>query len=209
MSGFRRAAGRRRRDSDDVVVGTFAPFEIRLLRQFVHELVLLLQAEAGAGLEPERADDDLDDEFAAITARSGIGTADAEVSLPPPDDPVIARLFPDAYEDDESAADFRRFTQTRLVEGKHASAQAVLAMLPDDVDEDDVELVLDRSAALQWLGTLNDVRLALGVRLGVEQDDDAYWDALPDDDPRGTVHEIYQWLGWVQETLVTSLPRPR
>jgi len=208
MSGFRRPPARRRRAGDDAVLATFAPFEIRLLRQFVHELVLLLQAEAGAGLAAER--DEEDDEFAAITARSGLGGPAAGAPVAVPEDPVIARLFPDAYaDDDESAADFRRFTQDRLVESKHESAQSVLAMLPDEVEDDDVEIALDRAAAFQWLGTLNDIRLALGIRLGVAQDDDAFWDALPEDDPRGTVHQIYQWLGWMQETLVSALPRPR
>ena len=191
------------------MLATFAPFEVRLLRQFVNELVLLLQAEAGAGLAAE-PDEDLDDEFAAITARSGLGTAAESAAAIAPEDPVIARLFPDAYADDgESAADFRRFTQDRLVDGKHTSAQAVLGMLPAELGDDDVELALSRDDALQWLGTLNDVRLALGVRLGVEQDDDEIWDALPEDDPRGTVHQLYQWLGWMQETLVAALPRPR
>jgi hypothetical protein len=210
MSGFRRAAARRRRASDDAVVATFAPFEVSLLRQFARELILLLQAEAGAGQTQER-DDDAIDEFAAITAMSGLGDTASSGPVARPEDPVIARLFPDAYgDDDESAADFRRFTQDRLVEGKYGSAQAMLAMLPDEVDEDDVvEIALDQSSALQWLGTLNDIRLALGVRLGVKQDDDQVWAALPDDDPRGTVHEIYDWLGWVQDTLVSSLPRPR
>jgi hypothetical protein len=210
VSGFQRASMRRRRASDDAVIATFAPFELTLLRQFVRELVLLLQAEAGAGQWQDR-DDDPVDEFAAITARTGLDGVGSVAPPAPPDDPVIARLFPDAYGDDESAADFRRFTQDRLVEGKYASAQAVLATLPDDLeDEDDVvEFALDRATALQWLGTLNDIRLALGTRLGVEQDDDEVWDALPDDDPRGTVHEIYQWLGWVQESLVSALPRPR
>jgi hypothetical protein len=196
------------------VVGTFAPFEVRLLRQFAHELVLLLQAEAGAGLAPALDEHarNADDEFAAITARAGLDEGSTGAPVAPSEDPVIARLFPDAYtDDDESAADFRRFTQSRLVEGKYASAQAVLDTLPGDIVDDsaDVELTLDLVGALQWLGTLNDIRLALGSRLGVEQDDDAFWEALPADDPRGTVHQIYQWLGWVQESLVSALPRPR
>lgn len=190
------------------MLASFAPLEVKLLRQFVQELILLLQAEAGAGLEPDHEDDI--DEFAAITSRSGLGALGADAPFEPPEDPVIARLFPDAYADDhESAADFRRFTQNRLVEGKYASAQAVLEVLPDDVDEADVEVALDHTSALHWLGTLNDVRLALGIRLGVEQDDDEFWDTLPEADPRGAVHEIYQWLGWMQETLVAALPRPR
>jgi hypothetical protein len=210
VSGFRRHKG--------LVVATFAPFEVRLLRQFIYELVLLLQAEAGAGPSPaaadEREDDPEDepDEFEAITALAGLDATAHQTSAAPPDDPVIARLFPDAYvEDDESAAEFRRFTQDRLVERKHTSAHAVLATLPEevDLDDDDVEIELDLAAATQWLGTINDVRLALGIRLGVEQDDDDVWDALPDDDPRGTVHEIYQWLAWVQDSLLASLPRPK
>ena len=206
-SGFRRVTSRRQRAGGDVLVAAFAPFEVRLLRQFVHELILLLQAEAGAGQEPDH--DDVD-EFAAITARSGLGDPGDSDPVAPPEDPVIARLFPDAYPDDaESAADFRRFTQERLVDGKHASAQAVLATLPDDLGDDDVEITFDRPTALQWLGTLNDIRLALGTRLGVVQDDETVWDALPADDPRGTVHQIYQWLGWMQETLVAALPRQR
>lgn len=208
MSGFRRTSNRRRRATDDVVVATFAPFEVRLLQQFAHELALLLQAEAGAGQEPDSVDDEPEDTFAAITARSGLGDVEPG-PMSTPEDPVVARLFPAAYaDDDESAADFRRFTQDRLVDSKHTSAQAVLAMLPDDLADDDVEIALDRAAALQWLGTLNDIRLALGTRLGVEQDDDEVWAALPDDDPRGTVHQIYQWLGWIQETLVSAMPRP-
>jgi hypothetical protein len=212
VSGFKRAPARRRRATDDLVLATFAPFEVKLLRQFAHEIVLLLQAEAGAGLDSARddADDHADDEFTAITARSGLDAGSTGSPVVPSEDPVIARLFPDAYlDDDESAADFRRFTQSRLVEAKHASAQAVLDMLPDKVDEDDFTIALDRTAALQWLGTLNDIRLALGTRLGVEQDDDAFWEMLPDEDPRGTVHQIYQWLGWVEESLVSALPRPR
>ena len=210
VSGFRRKKG--------LVVATFAPFEVRLLRQFVYELVLLLQAEAGAGASPAVVDESPDDpedeqdEFEAITALSGLDPTAHQLPSEPPEDPVIARLFPAAYlEDDESAAEFRRFTQDRLVERKHESSHAVLATLPEevDLDDDDVKIELDLAAATHWLGTLNDVRLALGVRLGVEQDDDDVWDALPDDDPRGTVHEIYQWLAWVQDTLLSSLPRPK
>jgi hypothetical protein len=79
--------------------------------------------------------------------------------------------------------------------------------LPDVVVTDDgttveVELVAEQLQA--WLRSLTDVRLALATRLGVEQDDDDYWDALPEDDPRAYLHDIYEWLGFVQETLVVA-----
>ena len=39
-----------------------------------------------------------------------------------PEDPVLARLFPTAYpEDEEAAAEFRRFTEGALRDGKAAA----------------------------------------------------------------------------------------
>lgn len=185
------------------VVATLTPLEAALLRQFVSELRMLLEAEVGAGDdgptetgEGRGAEADL---FASISEID----QDGPVILP--DDPVLARLLPDAYPDDpESAGDFRRFTQDRLVARKYAACAAVLAVLPA-AEDGPVRVVLDEDGVRDWLGALNDVRLALATRLGVEQDDEDYWEGLPADDPRGTVHEIYQWLGWVQETLVRAV----
>ncbi len=53
--------------------------------------------------------------------------------------------------------------------------------------------------------SFTDLRLALATRLGVEEDDEEYWLALPDDDPRAQAHDIYDWVGYLQETLVQSL----
>ena len=50
-----------------------------------------------------------------------------------------------------------------------------------------------------------DIRLALATRLGVEDGDEAMWHALPDDDPRAQAHDIYEWIGWLQETIVEAL----
>ena len=51
------------------------------------------------------------------------------------------------------------------------------------------------------------MRLALAVRLGVEEDDEDDWASLPDDDPRVVAHDIYEWVGYLQETLVDALSR--
>ena len=56
-----------------------------------------------------------------------------------------------------------------------------------------------------WLRCLTDIRLAIGTRLEVAEGDDDRWDALPDDDPGKAMHDVYEWLGYVQETLVRSL----
>ena len=50
-----------------------------------------------------------------------------------PDDPVLARLLPDAYPDDAAAAgEFRRYTESGLRSGKVAAARTVLDTLPED-----------------------------------------------------------------------------
>ena len=41
--------------------------------------------------------------------------------------------------------------------------------------------------------------------LGVEEGDEDYWLSLPDDEPRANVYDIYQWVGYLQETLVDGL----
>ena len=53
--------------------------------------------------------------------------------------------------------------------------------------------------------SLTDIRLALATRLGVEEGDEEFWDSLPDDDPRTAVHDIYDWVGYLQETLVRAV----
>ena len=179
-------------------VATFTGFEADLLRSLASQIVELLHNEAAVpstGLDP----------FESLLDFSGPVTA--------PDDPVLARLFPPAYRDDEEAAgEFRRFTETELRTGKAASAAAVIdaleeAGLPGEVDESglmiDVELTVDE--AVTWMKAVTDMRLALATRLGVEDDDEELWEALPDDDPRVHVHDIYDWLAFLQETLVHAV----
>ena len=125
---------------------------------------------------------------------------------------MLARLFPTAYPDDEEAAgDFRRFTESTLRDGKAAAAAEIIDTLeeaglttePEDGTFIDVEL--DADAALTWMRSFTDMRLAIAIRLGVEEGDEDYWYSLPDDDPRAQVHDIYNWLGYLQETLVESV----
>ena len=58
---------------------------------------------------------------------------------------------------------------------------------------------------MSWLRSFTDMRLAIGTRLDVEEGDEDYWESLPDEDPRTQVHDIYQWLGYLQETLIAAL----
>ncbi len=137
---------------------------------------------------------------------------DLSDSTEEPEDPVLARLLPTAYPDDEeAAADFRRFTEGALRNGKVADASLVIRTLEEAGLSDGpeagvpVEVELDREAGMGWMRALTDIRLALATRLGVEDDDEDSWRDLAEQDPRGQVHDIYQWVGFLQETLVEAL----
>ncbi|MDP9393906.1 MAG: DUF2017 domain-containing protein [Actinomycetota bacterium] len=118
-----------------------------------------------------------------------------------PDDPALARLFPDAYLDDsDAAAEFRRYTERSLRRTKRANATTALATL-----DGTRERTLTDEEARAWLGALNDMRLAIGSRLGLSDDDDEDLDELADDDPRTYAYAVYDHLTWLQETLVHAL----
>jgi hypothetical protein len=130
-----------------------------------------------------------------------------------PEDPVLARLFPSAYaEDDEAASEFRRFTEGALRDGKAEGAAFIIdsleeAGLPPELGEERlvIDVELDEPGALTWLKSFTDLRLALATRLEVVEGDEDYWAALPDDDPRAQAHDIYEWIGALQETMVNAL----
>ncbi|HET9499222.1 MAG TPA: DUF2017 domain-containing protein [Marmoricola sp.] len=178
-------------------VATFSAFEADLLRSLAAQLIELLRSEVAV---PDESEDPLESllDFSGPTDE--------------PDDPVLARLFPTAYrEDEEAAADFRRFTEGTLRDGKAASAAAVIDTLEESglasepTDGTWIDVELDQRGALDWLKAFTDMRLAIATRLDVEEGDEDYWYSLPDEDPRSQVHDIYDWVGYLQETLVQSL----
>jgi hypothetical protein len=117
-----------------------------------------------------------------------------------PDDPALARLFPDAFRDDpEAAADFRRFTERGLRETKVLHSETVLA----DLESGSQTLPADHVDA--WLGFLNDTRLALGSRLEISEENHEELVALPDEDPRSGLFQVYDWLTYLQDSLVLLL----
>jgi hypothetical protein len=167
------------------VKAVLAAAEASLLRSLVSQIMDLI--------EPEVAKlDDLDEIEALLQASAAVT----------PQDPVLARLLPDGYRDDPDAAgEFRRYTELSLRTAKHEAAKAMLDSLP----EAGGKLQLTPEQAQAWLKSLNDVRLALGVKLGVTENFEEQWDGLAEKDPRRTAFEVYAWLGAVQESLVQAL----
>lgn len=176
------------------IVATFAGFEGDLMRTLARQVVTLLGEDT-----PSSVGDPLEQ------------LMDIGESVSRPDDPVLQRLLPDAYEDDESAADFRRFTEPELRASKAESASVIAedldaAGLPDPLADSDltIDVELDAGRAMLWMRGLNDLRLALSVRLGIETsaDDDEYADSGMGEQP---MYDVYRWLGMLQETLIEGL----
>lgn len=174
--------------------------EVSILRSLAVQLLELI----GPGDEPAADADPL----AALFA---------EGPSEPPSDPALARLFPDAYGgpgvkgDDvelrDASAEFRRFTENDLRDRKRADALAVVRTLDSltTAGEGGAVLKLGPDESRSWLGALNDLRLTIGTRLEVSDDDGEELYHLPDEDPRKPMVMAYLWLGGLQETLVETL----
>ena len=125
-----------------------------------------------------------------------------------PRDPSLERLLPSAHREDPGlAAEFRRLTEYGLRERKAANLATAIAALQDS-DGDKVRL--DQEQAQAMVVALTDVRLLLGERLRLRTDEDA--DALHDrlesaseDDPQLYLAAYYDFLTWLQETLIQAL----
>jgi len=189
-------SGFRRHRKSGRSIATFSAFEADLLRSLAAQLIELLRN--------EMAVNDHGDPLEAMLDFAGPTT--------PPDDPVLARLFPSAYaDDDEAAGEFRRYTEISLRDSKAGAAATVVdtleeAGLPDvPVDGQVIDVELDEATAWVWLRAFTDMRLAIASRLGIDSDPDAdELTFLDEDDPRAQVFEIYQWVGFLQETLVEA-----
>jgi hypothetical protein len=193
-----------RRTRDGGVSVWLPPGEATLLRTLVIPVLDLLgetggPGEAGRPEAPGGTADDLDRLLA-----EAVEAVEAAEAPSIPDDPVLARLLPDAYQEDpEAAGEFRKYTESSLREAKKYFAQTLLDTLPPSGGR--VRLTGDQ--ARDWMRALNDVRLMFGVRLEVTEDFEEQLAALAPDDPKVAAFEVYGWLGAVQESLVRALDR--
>lgn len=121
---------------------------------------------------------------------------------PQRDDPVRARLFPSASMDDPTVDhDFRELAGSDLDAHKRATAKTVLASLDTLSTEQRGELTDEDQQA--WLVLLTDLRLAIGVRLGVTEE--TYESAFDPNDPSQWPLAVMHYLGSLQESLVSAL----
>ncbi|MFN2608144.1 MAG: DUF2017 family protein [Acidimicrobiales bacterium] len=111
-------------------------------------------------------------------------------------DPALERLFPVAYPtDDDRQTEFRLLASGEL----HDSHVAALTTLEETVDADR----LDAGALDAWMRAINEVRLVLGVRLGVTEE--GHERPRGRSDPQAAGFAVYDYLTWLQGEIIEAL----
>jgi hypothetical protein len=165
-----------------------------LLRQFIE-----LMSRESLGCVPW-LNDESSDPLSRLERQLGESAAKAA----PLGDPALRRLFPDAYSDDEAAsAEYARLTRVDL---RDAKVSAALKMGEDLVSVDKRgRLHITYENTLNWMTTLTNLRLVMAERAHIAELGDEFAQEIDEGDPNYAVWSLYNWLGWVQETLVTCM----
>ena len=123
-----------------------------------------------------------------------------------PADPAVARLLPEAMPQADAAerGAHRALTEDALSEGKLADARLALELLRS------TRVEVPHHQAPGFGRALNDVRLVLAARLGVETAEDAARVHAVDDwrsaeDVESTMALLYNFTTWLLETLMTEM----
>jgi hypothetical protein len=124
-----------------------------------------------------------------------------EVLLSSTDGPNVRRLFPTAYHDDpDRDREYQQLVRDELLERRLASLAVV--------EETAQARELDEAGLTGWLTALNDLRLVLGTRLDVSEDDLE----VDPDDPNAPAQAVYHYLGMLLgeavDALEADLPPP-
>lgn len=128
---------------------------------------------------------------------------------PAPADPALARLLPAGVAGDDEAAEraagqFRALTEDAVRRSKTEDLQRAVAALQSS------PVVLSEPQAVSFGRALNDVRLVLSTRLGIESEEDAERVHAVDDWSAATDVEsymalLYNFTTWLLETLMVAL----
>ncbi|MCQ1952934.1 DUF2017 domain-containing protein [Arthrobacter jinronghuae] len=169
------------------ITANLEPGERDLLRKLFSDVQSLLEPDTAADADP-------------LAAMVGI-----DPSAAVPDDSALLRLLPNGTTgNDDDALEFRRFTERTLRESKQAALRAAALQL------ETAPLRLDTEQAQLFARALNDVRLVLADRLGLENDEDAerlhdITDPSKAEDLDGYLALVYNFVTWLQETLMQAL----
>lgn len=162
--------------------------EAAMLDQLITQLMQLLHSHSSTALDPDPL-------FASLE----IGGSE-EI----PEDPALARLFPNAYEEDAHSSEFRRVTEQGLLNRKLQDATLVSSALGlgGAVPEEDTDFEVDILATTlpAWVRTITALRLAIAARIGLNSAED-HERLLQDEETRGTVL-VFDWLAAILESAL-------
>lgn len=112
-----------------------------------------------------------------------------------PNDDRLRRLFPSAYHDDaEQDAEYKRLMHDELLASRLNSIETSQRLLKSTESMSEGEV-------MQFMQTLNSLRLVLGTMLDVQESDDI----ADDDDPLAPQLQLYAYLGWLLEWVVDTV----
>lgn len=114
-----------------------------------------------------------------------------------PDDDGLRRLSPPAYLDDpDKDAEYQLLAGDELRTSRQAAIAAVRSSLAaDQLGEDEL---------WAWLQSLNALRLVVGTRLGIDDDEAPEPDIGPDH-PAAGLWSIYHFATWLQHEVIRAL----
>lgn len=113
------------------------------------------------------------------------------------DDPRTQRLYPTAYHSDaEKDAEYQEYMRDELQQSRITSIEAAIATLRDDQPLSEAQL-------MGFMTVLNALRLVLGTLLDVGEDADET--DISEDDPTFGQYQLYGYLGWLLEWVVSAL----
>ena len=113
---------------------------------------------------------------------------------------IARRLFPAAYHQDEQhEQEYQRLMRDELLSSRLASLSLTTSLLERETNSDSIVLSADELDAL--MRSINGLRLVLGTLLDVDEDE--FEAHLAEDDPAYGQYQLYSYLGWLLDWIVT------
>lgn len=124
-------------------------------------------------------------------------------------DSVVRRLFPQAYRDDpEAEAEYQRLLRDDHIRQKVAAVEAFERTLASgqeiEIDGNTILAVdLIDEDLTHWLGFLHDMRILIGTRLDITEDN--WHEKFSPDDPNADEWILLEWLSYIEEHIVDAV----
>lgn len=171
---------------------TLEAAERQLMRGLFQDVITLLEPEVVPDEDP-------------LWAMVGLDSNSHREDFGPPTDRATKRLLPDSNPDDADASlEFRRLSERGIRERKIGALREAALLMESG------SILLSEQTAPRFAAAINDVRLVLAERLGLESEEDAERIHAHDDWSKAeSVDEylalVYNFVTWMQESLMQAM----